>query len=419
MRRRRSSAGCTKGAETATETFCGALSTLGGTHLTNYTCVDAAPKGCLASAEPGQWCCNDAPAETYAQPYCKRITREIKAGPKQWGAGCNATAGLENNVDCDSAQGFFCYGTSPADGAAYCTRYDCHADSECAASFYCATINVAPNVTTTKPTIHKTTTVCLRRDYCAPCTADLDCPPLNGRTQHCVPDDNSVGFCAPECSTSQNCPHDAKCVDGGIGIKTCYPRAGTCVGDGSLCSPCRNDADCGDDGACVKGQYTTERSCAKKSGTRARRASAGHGLPVPGLAAPEGDHAARRRVRAGPDRTTATASTRSGVRRRRLLDAREALKTVQVAARQRGPLASSRCWTIAVHIDRSSAIASIAHCAAAVTASACSGTSNAPCESSARRERGEDGRRLRALHEGNERERIVAGTRNAAMLPSA
>lgn len=258
-------AGCVKGAESATETFCGSLSTLGGTHLTNYTCLEASPKGCLASPEPGQWCCNDAPAELYAQPFCKRITREIKAGPKQWGAGCNATAGLENNVDCDSAQGFFCYGTSPADGASYCTRYDCHADSECAPNFYCGTINVAPNVTTTKPTIHQTTTVCLRRDYCAPCTADLDCPTLNGLTQHCVPDDNSVGFCAPECATSANCPKDAKCVDGGIGTKTCYPRAGKCVGDASLCSPCRNDADCGDDGACVRGQYTTELSCAKKS----------------------------------------------------------------------------------------------------------------------------------------------------------
>ena len=258
-------AGCVKGAESATETFCGALTTLGGTRLTNYTCLEGQPKGCLASPEPGQWCCNEAPAELYAQPFCKRIAREIKAGPKQWGAGCNATAGLEDNVDCDSAQGFFCFGTSPADGASYCTRYDCHADSECAPNFYCAVINVAPNVTTTKPTIQKTTTVCLRRDYCAPCTADLDCPTLNGLTQHCVLDDNSAGFCTPECTTSQNCPKDAKCIDGGIGIKTCYPRAGTCVGDGSLCSPCRNDADCGDDGACVRGQYTTELSCAKKS----------------------------------------------------------------------------------------------------------------------------------------------------------
>ena len=281
---------CVKGTEEVTSASCSALTKLGGTHLTSYTCGNgnAPPKGCIATAEPNKWCCNDAPAETYAQPFCKRITREIKAGPKQWGAGCNATAGLENNVDCDSAQGFFCYGTSPADGASYCTRYDCHADSECAPNFYCGTINVAPNVTTTKPTIHQTTTVCLRRDYCAPCAADLDCPTLNGITQHCVPDDNSVGFCTPECSTSQNCAHDAKCVDGGIGVKICYPRAGVCVGDGGLCAPCRNDADCGDDGACVRGQYTTELSCAKKSAIPCKTGTvAGTDFMCPASSAPK------------------------------------------------------------------------------------------------------------------------------------
>jgi len=258
-------AGCQKGADAATEKYCAAFTALGGTRLTNYTCLEAAPKGCVAASEPGQWCCNGAADETYAQPFCKRLVREIKAGPKQWGAGCNATGGLEANPDCDTAQGFFCYGTSPADGASYCTRYDCHSDSECAPSYYCGTINVAPNVTTPKPTLHQTTTVCLRRDYCAPCVADLDCPTLNGLTQHCVPDGNGIGFCGPECTTNTNCNFEARCVDAGIGVKTCYPRAGVCTGDGTLCSPCRNDADCGDDGLCVKGQYTTEHACAKKS----------------------------------------------------------------------------------------------------------------------------------------------------------
>jgi hypothetical protein len=190
----------------------------------------------------------------------------VKAGPKQWGAGCNPTGGLEANPDCDTAQGFYCYGSSPADGAAYCTRYGCTSDRECAPNFYCGTINVAPNVTTAKPTRHQTTKLCLRRDYCAPCAADLDCPTLNGLTQHCVPDSvTGDGLCAPECKSSANCNFEARCVDVGTGVKTCYPRAGACKGDGSLCSPCSNDGDCGDDGLCVKGQYTTEHSCAKKS----------------------------------------------------------------------------------------------------------------------------------------------------------
>jgi hypothetical protein len=191
--------------------------------------------------------------------------REVTPGPKQWGTPCNPTKGFDQNDDCDVAQGFFCYGTSPADGGAYCTRYDCHANRECAGGFTCATINVGANVTTSKRTFHETTTACLRRDYCAPCHADVDCPPLAGRPQHCVPDDLNVGFCAPECTDRANCNYDAKCVDGGIGIKTCYPRAGTCVGKGTFCSPCRSDADCGSDGLCVKGAYTPERFCAKKS----------------------------------------------------------------------------------------------------------------------------------------------------------
>ena len=258
--------GCTKGTDATTAQFCSAFSTLGGTHLTNYKCGDKNPTGYIAAGDPGQWCCNDAPAEVYDAPYCKRVTREYTAGPKQWGTPCNATLGLANNPECDIAQGFACYGQAPADGSSYCTRYDCHADSECAAGFYCGTINVAPNVTTAKATQHETTNVCLRRDYCAPCVADFDCPSVNGSPQHCVSDQKGAGICAVECKTNSNCAFEARCIDAGVGALVCYPRAGVCVGDQSLCSPCRNDADCGDDGLCVKGQYTTEHACAKKSG---------------------------------------------------------------------------------------------------------------------------------------------------------
>ncbi|GAC1540645.1 MAG: hypothetical protein NVS3B10_05300 [Polyangiales bacterium] len=258
--------GCTKGTAAATTQLCGAFTSLGGTHLTSYTCGANAPTGCINAGDPTQWCCNDAPAEVYDTPFCKRITRPYTAGPKQWGAPCNPTGGLDKNPDCDTAQGFSCYGTSPADGAAYCTRYDCNADSECGQGFYCGTINVAPNVTTAKPTFHQVTNVCLRRTFCAPCIADFDCPSVNGAPQHCVGDQNGAGFCAPECTDNTNCALEARCIDGGVGTKICYPRAGVCIGDKSLCSPCRNDGDCGDDGLCVKGQYTTEHACAKKSG---------------------------------------------------------------------------------------------------------------------------------------------------------
>jgi hypothetical protein len=202
------------------------------------------------------------------QAFCVKDTTVVTKAPGQWGTACNPTKGLDANPDCDSAQGFYCHGTGPADASAYCTHYDCTTDRDCAGGYFCATINVAPNVTTSKATLHETTKACLRRDYCAPCKADLDCGPLNGVTQHCVTDDNGAGFCTPECTDSKNCNFEAKCVDPGIGVKTCYPRAGVCIGDGTLCAPCRADSECGDDGLCIKGQYSTEHFCAKKSAVK-------------------------------------------------------------------------------------------------------------------------------------------------------
>jgi hypothetical protein len=226
---------------------------------------------CSSNTDPanncpfGYTCVNETP-----EPFCVANTGTIKPSAKGgWGAPCVAANGFDTNPDCDTAQQFLCYGVSPTDADAYCTQYSCTTDRDCAATFYCGKANVAPNVTTTQRTIGQTNTVCLKRNYCAPCTVDFDCPTFDNKPQHCLPSrDGTASFCAPECASSDNCNLEASCVDVG-GYKACYPRAGACVGDGSLCSPCLSDGDCGDDGACVKGQYTTEHACAKKltSGT--------------------------------------------------------------------------------------------------------------------------------------------------------
>ncbi len=206
-----------------------------------------------------------------------------KSAKGQWGAPCNPTGGIEN-PDCDADQGFYCYGTSPADANAYCTRFDCETDRNCGAGFGCETVNTTPNVNRQQRTrladakadgtgeVHN---VCLRREYCSTCRVDLDCPPVDGVPQHCVDDLDGKRFCAPECSSSVSCARDAQCADVGEDVKVCFPRAGRCVGDGSLCSPCRSDTDCGDDGACIKGKYTSERYCAKKSATPCTQGSRG------------------------------------------------------------------------------------------------------------------------------------------------
>lgn len=198
------------------------------------------------------------------EPFCVKDTPQIqKKDTGQWGFGCLASKGM-NNPDCDADQGFLCYATSKSDGFAYCTRYDCATDRDCAAGFYCATVNTYPNADTNKVSVGETQKVCIKREYCAPCQADLDCPQFRGRPQHCVQSNDGKNFCAAECDSSKGCQKDAKCVAFDGGYKACFPRAGMCVGDGTICSPCRSDADC-TNGACVKGQYTEERSCAIKS----------------------------------------------------------------------------------------------------------------------------------------------------------
>lgn len=221
----------------------------------NYTCTDTQQAG----VPP--FCVQDTSVSPDGNPLQKKPTG-------QWNYKCQANLGLTNPA-CDTAQGFYCYGISPSDGEAYCTRYGCEADTDCAAGFWCATVNVAPNVANAKRSpIGSVQTVCLQRTYCSPCKVDLDCQPIGGKAQHCVADTGGTTYCAPECDSDQSCHNEAKCVDpGGLGTKVCFPRAGVCVGDGQLCSPCRNDKDCGDDGVCVKGQYTTEHTCAKKSAT--------------------------------------------------------------------------------------------------------------------------------------------------------
>jgi hypothetical protein len=233
-------------------------------------------KTCSSNTDPAKSCpfgytCTDT--QTGVEPFCTQDKAFggdgnpiVKKDSGQWGAKCQANLGV-SNPGCDVDQGFYCYGISPTDGDAYCTRYDCQSDDECGAGFWCGKINQTPNVATAKRgTVGAVQNVCLRRTYCATCKVDLDCPTIQGTAQHCVMDASGSNVCMPECQKTTNCPTEAKCVTvGDLPSKVCYPRATVCVGDGSLCSPCRVDTDCGEDGACVKGQYTTEKACAKKS----------------------------------------------------------------------------------------------------------------------------------------------------------
>ncbi len=238
-----------------------------------------------------------------------------------WHTPCAPGGGEQGNPDCDAAHGFGCYGTSPTDGSAFCTRFDCAKDSDCLGGWWCATVNQGPNVTTAKATFGPTRTVCLPRVYCAPCQADVDCNAApDGTPQRCVGDAQGSGFCALQCQKNVDCPFDATCViqatvcapsqgqacrtdadcppAGGVyqhcdgtmctpecasnadcgGSQACVtrglcaPRAGVCKGDGGFCSPCSSDADC-TSGDCLTAANSTERFCSAKATTASCSAS--------------------------------------------------------------------------------------------------------------------------------------------------
>jgi hypothetical protein len=239
----------------------------------------------------------------------------------QWGATCPPSGGEAKNAACDTADNFSCYGTSPTDATAFCTLFGCVDDSDCPGTWWCATVNQGPNVTSSKATFGITRSVCLPREYCAPCHLDHDCPPAaDGTFQHCAADVQGNGFCTPTCGSDGNCALDATCQnrvsicgpaqgaacqsddecpplagvaqhcnagkcapecasdadcaglpgDGGAPPtcqwqRVCTPRAGVCRGAGDFCSPCRSDADC-KNGYCLNGlPYSTEHFCSVKS----------------------------------------------------------------------------------------------------------------------------------------------------------
>jgi len=256
-------------------TACEDAKCAAGNKCINFEGATKCQRLCTSNAEAASSCpfnytCTQV--DGVATPICVQTTAKLDDGKPlvkkptgQWGADCRAALGVEN-PDCDGEQGFFCQGLGPSDGDAYCTRYNCTADRDCGAGFYCGKVNTTPNVAKQKrTTFGETEAVCLRRAYCAPCKVDLDCPAKKGTSFRCVPDAKGQGFCAPECGKTANCNNESECKDPGIGTNICFPLAGSCVGDGSLCSPCRNDGDCGADGVCIKGQYTTEKTCAKKA----------------------------------------------------------------------------------------------------------------------------------------------------------
>lgn len=226
-----------------------------GKVCTDGVCTE--PKSCKAQSDcPFGQTCVTTGAKSVCSADSVTLTKKSKG---QWGYACDPSGGIEGNPSCDTKQKFKCRGKSPTDGNAYCTRYECESDRECAGGYYCATVNTAPNAESTSLAIGATEKACIPRDYCDPCENDVDCTSKGNANTKCAKDKGGKGYCTKECSADSNCARDAQCKDG-----TCVPRAGTCKGDGSLCSPCKSDADC-PNGACIVSEFSREMFCAVKA----------------------------------------------------------------------------------------------------------------------------------------------------------
>jgi hypothetical protein len=223
--------------------------------------------------------------------YCVKNTYLPMEKPMgQWGSACNAAKGFDMNPDCDTAQNFWCFGSSPTDPDSVCTYFGCAADTDCRMGYWCASINSTPNVTTNNRTFgpDQVVTACLPRAYNfhpttrpSPCKTEIDCPLNQGAKQHCIDPGDSVHLmCAAVCKTPKSCPNDQTCGDVGLVDANgnpelvCVPRAGTFgplgameKGKGDFCSPCHADDDC-IDGVCALAEKSTEHFCTRKSGVQ-------------------------------------------------------------------------------------------------------------------------------------------------------
>jgi hypothetical protein len=241
----------------------------------NYTCTDF-PAGTPAGSADRAFCTPDK--NQYKAP----ATLPDGGTPGLWGAPCEPTGGIETNPACDSSQGFWCYARSPTDGEAYCTQFQCTADTDCRGGWWCATQNLEPNASSNgRLSTGATIRVCQPRNYCSTCLSDVDCDgsgSMAGIKEHCIADRNGTSYCAPECIVGSTCLNtDAQCItldqsgfcgkkdaDGGVETCVCAADARECTGDGKLCAPCLSDADCTatKGGLCFTADYSTEHFCA-------------------------------------------------------------------------------------------------------------------------------------------------------------
>ena len=231
--------------------------------------------------------------------------------------------GADCEVQCNGAgcTTLTCHGSSighvtiKGDADAYCAPFECHADGDCGAGYYCGLVNSARRVcevnwlvdskngkvdihddlcgfskatcikqnaltelasTAVPGTVCPMYNVCLKRDKCAVCETNLDCARVPSQACATMPNKGGGKRCVSQCRTLEqlkaakvpepinpdmDCGFDSECKDG-----ACIPRFGSCAGDADFCEPCVTDLDCGDawSGRQCQTLYGGERACSNR-----------------------------------------------------------------------------------------------------------------------------------------------------------
>jgi hypothetical protein len=160
---------------------------------------------------------------------------------------------------------------------AYCTLFDCQADSDCAPGMFCRAVRVDGTLTgctlplgntgkkgTGEPEIKcpelaaynaqngtsyqegpesLLRNVCVKREGCAPCESTADCSLVEGAVCRSI---GGANHCAKPCPEGDECSSDFACTEG-----FCVPRSGTCTPPqgAAFCHSCSFDSDCGPAGS--------------------------------------------------------------------------------------------------------------------------------------------------------------------------
>ena len=194
-------------------------------------------------------------------------------------APCSLTPQCEPN----ECQPMTCLGAGAGDADAYCTRYDCQADTDCPGGFFCGAVRVAADICGVEGKGPSSITLCgedtgapcvapadfgkdgatyfegplclmrnacLKREPCAACTTNVDCSAVPD--QRCARNQDGSTACGKICNPvngDKDCEPNYRCDPGGLvvgesGFGACVHRFGACKGAGNFCEPCLDDRDC-------------------------------------------------------------------------------------------------------------------------------------------------------------------------------